>query len=211
MLFRSDDETKLEFVPDLSNPLHEGLQTPRRNGTTRTTQPIRTPKQSIAKYGFNQTSDIPDAPETPEEKRSKKARREAFKRKLLGDNSLFSRQSEVRPAASKQDEPREGEALDIDNLENIRERSGGESELEGSDAETSTLPASIMAKAFSSGKGKEKEKAQAKQLAKRSKKDDEEIGPSGQTYTPLEKQVGTCSYPEEFQILTKFIRCRSLL
>ena len=124
-------------------------------------------------------------PETPEEKRDKKTRREAFKRRLLAEKNLFGKRPEVAPPTKP---PRVSEdVMDVDDLENIKERKGEESEMEGSDRETSTLPAFITSKAFSSDtKGKENVQ---KFSTKASKKVEEEIGPSGQTYTPLEKQA----------------------
>ncbi|EJD05960.1 uncharacterized protein FOMMEDRAFT_104344 [Fomitiporia mediterranea MF3/22] len=159
----------------------------RDNGNSLPSRSPRTPKKSISKYGFNHSSDPPEAPETPEEKRAKKTRREAFKRKLLADNGMFGRRPEV-VQSKKQAEVVDEDVMDIDDLDAIRERSRNESELEGSDQETSVLPAAVTSKAFSSSKGKEKARASETLPAKRSKKE-VEVGPSGQTYTPLEKQV----------------------
>ncbi|KAL5529107.1 hypothetical protein ACEPAG_5081 [Sanghuangporus baumii] len=181
-------KNEASFIPDLSNPLHDGFSSPvRKKGVTQSSlQSSKTPNKSISKYGFAQASDTYENPDTPEEKRAKKARREAFKRKLLAENNIFGRRSEVAPPTRH---PRvNDDVIDIDNLENIKERVADESELEGSDQETSVLPASIKSKIFPSGKQKGKENTQ-KLFAKPTKKSMEEVGPSGQTYTPLEKQV----------------------
>ena len=175
------------FSPDLSNPLHDGCSSPiRQNGNGSRMQTPKTPNASISKYKFGQASGEPEVPETPEEKRDKKTRREAFKRRLLAEKNLFGKRPEVAPPTKP---PRVSEdVMDVDDLENIKERKGEESEMEGSDRETSPLPAFITSKAFSSSKTKGKENVQ-KFSTKASKKVEEEIGPSGQTYTPLEKQA----------------------
>ncbi|KAL5533020.1 MSH3 [Sanghuangporus sanghuang] len=187
-------KNEASFIPDLSNPLHDGFISPaRKNGVTQSSlQSPKTPNKSLSKYSFTQAPDIYEMPDTPEEKRAKKARRETFKRKLLAENNIFGRRSEIAAPTRR---PRvNDDVIDIDDLENIKERVADESELEGNDQETCALPASIKSKAFPSSKGKGRENIQ-KPFAKPSKKPVEEIGPSGQTYTPLEKQVNLENAP----------------
>ncbi|KAH8117506.1 muts domain V-domain-containing protein [Phellopilus nigrolimitatus] len=186
------NEEQRIFVPDLSNPLHERLGPEPGPSTLMTTPPPRprTPVGSVKKYSFNNASESNDVPETPEEKRAKKARREAFKRRLLGDNNMFSKQTKRAPPVEERRPALISDAVDIDDLENIRDREEDESSLEASDREMSALPNSVTSKAFLGFKGKGKENPQMTSSARKAKKvTTEEIGPSGETYTPLEKQI----------------------
>ena len=95
------------------------------------------------------------------------------------------------PSSINLSSPAANDDLNIDKIENIRIRDGDESVLEDSDGETSTF-ASTTLKAFSFTGGKGKVPSGKPTTLKRAKKDVEEVGPSGQTYTPLEKQA--CLY-----------------
>ena len=100
----------------------------------------------------------PPRPRTSDEK----ARHEAFKRRLLSDNSLFLK------------EPDQDEPMDEANEED----SGDESDR-----------FQKLNEMFShQGKGRGKSKGKSAVAAKHAQKT-MEIGPSGQSYTPLEKQV----------------------
>lgn len=119
-----------------------------------------------------------------EEIQAKKIRREAFQRKL-GDP--FVRQSSLQIEESGPDYSRElaNEALDADLLEQNTRQSSGEPEL------SEKLEALKKNHAAPKRPGKirsTKESASSAPAKKRAKKQ-EEVGPSGQTYTPLEKQV----------------------
>jgi hypothetical protein len=140
------------------------------------------PNPSIAKYKLTQntTSSFPE-PEDPEYLRQKAARRNAFRRKLMND-SLNKRPEDQ--FAGTNDTGRDGRCLSD-------KMSDSEGNDEDSGEERSYLPTSISSKAFKStklnGKGKEKMTLSPFPMAK--KRASEEIGPSGKTYTPLEKQV----------------------
>lgn len=144
---------------------------------------------SAQKYRFTDKPDVPDVNETPEEKRAKKARREAFKRKLLSDNGLFRRTSR-RPEESSPGSPADN-VVDVDSEVDISE-AGDKSSGSESDLEPSTLPETIRSAAFF-----QKEASVAKRRTidnrppfKKSRSiPEEEVGPSGKTFTPLEKQV----------------------
>lgn len=182
----TEEETIL-FVPDLSNPLHEGCTFNSAGPSRLKTPPPRSSKiscNSVEKYRFigspaTQDGTTDTHPETPEEKRARKARREAFKRKLLEDNSTFSKRAARR---SPEPLPKSG-ARDYNNLEgDLRV----ESDLEGDDVEENLLPKSISSKKFPFGADTQTAKASA---SSGKRKEKEELGPSGLPYTPLERQV----------------------
>ncbi|THH08198.1 hypothetical protein EW145_g2862 [Phellinidium pouzarii] len=165
------EEEQHPFIPDLSNPLHEH-SSPEQISIP-SSRP-RTPVGLVEKYGFSRTRDARDPLETSEEKRMKQSRQEIFKRKLLTDTNVSSKLDQGTHA-EKQSETASYDAMDIDAFENTREEAGDESSLEGSIRETR----------------KEKEKLRERMPTSRTRVSAvEEIGPSGQTYTPLEKQVG---------------------
>ena len=172
------------FIPDLSNPLHEGF-IPTGEGPSRMKTPpprdLKHNDKSMQKYRFiaspNAQTSGTDAPETPEEKRAKRARREAFKRKLLEDNSIFSQRTVKSSSKARET------ILDVDGPENGR----AESELEGDDAEECVLPESVISKKFASKTQMHLSKSTTMIGGK--KKEKEDIGPSGLPYTPLEQQV----------------------
>lgn len=180
------EEETIVFVPDLTNPLHEGFTFSPAGPSRLKTPPPRSSKiscNSVEKYRFigsPTTQDSTDThPETPEEKRVKKARRETFKRKLLEDNNTFSRRAARR---SPEPLPKAG-ARDDDKLEGELRV---ESELEGDDVEENLLPKSISSKKFPFGADSQTAKASA---SSGKRKEKEELGPSGLPYTPLERQV----------------------
>lgn len=136
------------------------------------------PRVPIERYKLGEAAS--DEVVSPEVLKEKERRREAFRKKLLSD-SLNRRQFESSSGLSATQALR------------ISRESDDESVLDGNDEENvSKLPASIASKAFSSGKGKGKENGLTPfPLSGSAKKGKvvEELGPSGKTYTPLEKQV----------------------
>ena len=128
----------------------------------------------------------PDAP-TPAQVAARKARHEAFKKKLLGDNNtLFRRKSE-----------RDADVFDVDVQAN-HEPSKTTDRVDDSGDESDSAFRNLR-DIFSHNGTKRKSKAASK--SRSSKKADEEIGPSGQAYTPLEKQV--CSHPNGSTVNSK--------
>jgi DNA mismatch repair protein MSH3 len=131
---------------------------------------------------------------------ARRERHEAFKRKLLGENSsFFQRRSDAQ-----------GEAMDVDREVSVdlrdevspgRERTEEPTDGSGDESDQAFKDLTEM---FSLNKGRRKSAAKAKRKTKSSsstavggastskKRAEEEVGPSGQAYTPLEKQVG-CS------------------
>jgi len=106
---------------------------------------------------------------------AEKARYEAFKRKLLSDNSRFLKKPD-------QDEP----------MDEINEEAN-----EDSGDETDCLQK--LSEMFShQGKSRGKAKRKSTVAAKHSQKT-LEVGPSGQSYTPLEKQVCFLYVPNMFE------------
>ncbi|KAI5124483.1 hypothetical protein M0805_003010 [Coniferiporia weirii] len=185
---RAHEEKGCIFTPDLTNPLHEhsrpghGIAQP---------PPRRAAVESAEKYVFKDTPDDHEIPEAPEERHAKKTRREAFKRMLLGDNNLFSDTTgKTKPERRTGVTP--NEAVDIDDLEIIREQDGDDDERnsEENGSMPSGLPEFVTSKAFLSSKGNKKDSSQRPESsARRGIVKAEEVGPSGQPYTPLEKQV----------------------
>ena len=150
----------------------------------------RTPAVGSAqKYRFTGKPDVPDVNETPEEKRAKRARREAFKRKLLADNGLCRRTS--RQPEESFPKNLGDKVVDIDNEVDISE-AGDKSFGSESDLEPSTLPEAIRSAAFfqkEGGVAKRRTIDNRPPFKKSSSTPEEEVGPSGTTFTPLEKQV----------------------
>ena len=186
------------FLLDPSNPLHqEDVETSVEEvrPTARNNKTIKTPERPLRVYGYSPHQNTgADEPVTPEEERAKKARREAFKRKLLASSDLLADTNTV-PSSINSSSPAANDDLNINKIENIRIRDGDESVLEDSDGEISAF-ASTTLKAFSFTGGKGKVPSGKPTTTKRAKKDIEEVGPSGQTYTPLEKQA--CLYLSKY-------------
>lgn len=138
--------------------------------------PPRTQKSTVDKYRFDSSpgKEKPPEPEfTPEQQKKKNARRAAFKKKLLEDNNLFSKPS--TSGSSRQSPAPDVEMRDVNNDD--------ETVVEGSDEERPHLPKQIKMKAFMDLV------ENSKSVKSKGKKAVEEIGPSGQTFTPLENQV----------------------
>ena len=134
---------------------------------TRNRTAPNSPVHDRLKYDPSQLSPTRTASELLE-KQQKRAR---LAKALIADNSSFHR---ARDAASS-DKEREKSAHEQE------EESGDDDKFKELKAAFSLKPAKTPAR----GKGKEKEKKAA--AGKKGK--DKEIGPSGQTYTPLELQV----------------------
>ena len=118
---------------------------------------------------------------TPAQVAARKARHEAFKKKLLGDNNtLFRRKSE-----------RDADVFDVD-VQTYHEPSRTTDRVDDSGDDSDSAFRNLR-DVFSHNGAKRKSSVKAASKSRSSKKADEEIGPSGQTYTPLEKQV--CGHP----------------
>lgn len=150
---------------------------------------LRTPPRtshvgSAQKYRFTGSVNEPDPNESPEDKRAKRARHDAFKRKLLEDNSLIRRSSRQPEAVVYPQSPSD----DVMNVDEIGEK---EAISESSDHDTNALPEFIRSKAFPQSriKSAKHHKIDKDTSVKTRKKAREEIGPSGMPFTPLEKQV----------------------
>lgn len=129
----------------------------------------------IETYRFNSNANNTNEmnhTEVPSDKRMNESRREAFKRKLSGENSIFTRREKSEYSADLDSH------IDSDTL--------SAEETEGDDS-VSHLPEFITSKALS-GPNKSK-KSRPFATAELLNKFGKEIGPSGETYTPLENQV----------------------
>jgi len=150
------------------------LKRPRTSGHRVSTPPIRgevSPKKAVPsvadgwRFSPEKSQAGPSRPRTSEEK----ARHEAFKKKLLSDNSQFLKKPEITEL--------DYEPMDEGNTE-VNEDSGDESDR------FQKLSEMFSHEGKSRGKAKGKSTGVAKHVQKTV-----EVGPSGQSYTPLEKQV----------------------
>lgn len=146
-----------------------GVSSSRTNAAAGPSTLQRPLQSSVQKYCFNSTQVASDEIESEKERRAKAERREKFKQRLLGDNSLFR-------TGYRQTETTTDEKALHDGRGNDSEES-----LDDTDDDPSTLPESIRAKAFFQDKGKSS--------LRHKRNPQKEIGPSGKSYTPLEKQV----------------------
>jgi DNA mismatch repair protein MSH3 len=123
---------------------------------------------------------------TPADKNARQLRHEAFRKKLLGENSVFiRRKSDANEAKDVIEDGSGGETAATET-----ETSGDESDRAFKDLQDMFLQKHL--------KGKAKSKTKSRVLAAQApvvsstgkgKKKVEELGPSGKTYTPLENQV----------------------
>lgn len=130
------------------------------------------PQSPIQRFRFEPNTSSPPQEckptrETLEDIKRKESRREAFKKRLLVDNNLTFRKKQSR-TVSQPSSRAESEKSDAEQVE--------DEEPEEVDKSYSS---SILSKAFASAARTKKPSVQTK----------DEIGPSGQVYTPLEKQV----------------------
>ncbi|KAF7968561.1 hypothetical protein HWV62_30097 [Athelia sp. TMB] len=142
----------------------DSLGTDARAGTLSARETVHVPAGHAEQWRFEPTS--PDKP-PPERTRSaaeeavRRKRHEAFKKRLLDENSSFIRSRGV--------------------IEDDRE-DGGSSESSGDESDAAFASfKEVLAKSKGTGKA-------ASKLPARKKKD-EELGPSGKSWTPLEKQI----------------------
>jgi len=132
---------------------------------------------------------------TTEEESARRVRREAFKKKLLGDNNSFFLRHRSSERVDTVDVDMDTDACS--GHEQLgRERTADPSDASGDESDAAFKNLQEM---FSNKSEKRKATAKAKSKLKSTaatapKKSVEEVGPSGQTYTPLEKQVG-CDIP----------------
>lgn len=150
------------------------LKRPRTSGRRVSTPPIRgevSSKKAVPsvadgwRFSPEKSQAGPSKPRTSEEK----ARHEAFKKKLLSDNSQFLKKPEITEL--------DYEPMDEGNSE-VNEDSGDESD------HVQKLSEMFSHEGNSRRKAKGKSIASAKHVQKKV-----EVGPSGPSYTPLEKQV----------------------
>jgi DNA mismatch repair protein MSH3 len=116
------------------------------------------------------------------EESARKKRHEEFTKKLLSENSLFINRRKTTSAS-------DDEAMDIDcGSRKSKSLDISEDELDG---KWNDLQEIFSHKAKSNGKSNKTGKTKAVVSAtSRGKQKVEDIGPSGETYTPLEQQVG---------------------
>ncbi|TDL27572.1 DNA mismatch repair protein MSH3 [Rickenella mellea] len=128
---------------------------------------------------------VPQLSKTPAEISARKARREAFKRALLAENNIFSR------AGS------ENGAMFGKTSKACHDEGSGDEEKDGSE-DSGPSGGTSMSMNFARDKAYRKEKPQVASKLKSRGKVVEDIGPSGETFTPLEKQVKELKerYPE---------------
>lgn len=160
-----DDDEEQDVLPSKRPRLFENM-----NAANTRPSSVETPSKARStavadNWRFSpekQTEAGPSKPRTEVEKE----RHESFKKKLLQENSTF-----LRTISNVGSEP--GDAIDVDGLA---------SEDASEDDEDSRFEKlSVMFSHKGKGKANVKAPAKAKKLV--------DIGPSGQSYTPLEKQV----------------------
>lgn len=151
------------------------LKRPRTSGRSVSTSPIRgevSPKKAVPsvadgwRFSPEKSQAGPSRPRTSDET----ARHEAFKKKLLSDNSRFLKKPEIIGL--------DHEPMDEGSTEVNEKDSGDESDR------FQKLSEMFSHEGKSRGKAKGKSTGAAKHIQKTV-----EVGPSGQSYTPLEKQV----------------------
>lgn len=120
------------------------------------------------------TSQAQSEPESFDAKQAKMRRREAFKKTLLSDNNVFHKSSLSRTTS--------GRTADHLSDEETLSNSDGEDEAVH-------LPSALASKAFPGDRSKGKGKSSSRAKTSKARSDVEEVGPSGQAYTPLECQV----------------------
>lgn len=143
-------------------------------------------QRAAEQWRFDPSS--PEKPEpfkvrTPADEATKWKRHEAFKKKLLGDNNPFIRKkSDIHESISTDESEDHVKDKDVH-------------EPEASDEDDSDDGFAKLSELFSNKKGKGK--AKGKTTAKLAKKATlQEVGPSGQVYTPLEQQVSLICIPD---------------
>ncbi|KAF9218120.1 hypothetical protein BS17DRAFT_770897, partial [Gyrodon lividus] len=124
------------------------------------------------RWRFDDTQKCPTERVDTEDEDGKKRRHDEFKRVLLGENSTFARQKRLRDqgAQSGDDEPPEEQA-------------------ERLDSDESDVAFKELTEMFSHKRRKARSKARITSLTKGKRRAEEEIGPSGQPYTPAELQA----------------------
>lgn len=144
---------------------------------------------------------VPTSPESPRpekniytaaEEMTRKKNHEAFKKKLLEENSLFIRKKPSREGSES--------AMDVDHNPELHEYKAGDTDGSGSDSD----PAFTTLHKQFSNKSKDRGKGKAPLIRKQKVED---VGPSGQTWTPLEKQVSrvhTLFFLYFFLMLSRF-------
>lgn len=178
------------FLLDPTGPLAasnaQPLAGPSREGSLRHEPPPRTDqrKDGVQKYKYNALSaGDRDIEMEPADGNGANLDRRAKLRKLLDDNSIFSTTAGGRGLAPGKRRNRGSSPMDVDETYRPRQDPHDESEASASEEEA-RLPSSITSKAFATLTNTTiSEKSKGKKKAK------EEIGPSGEPYTPLEKQV----------------------
>lgn len=154
---------------------------PRTNATDAATSsiagPSRSPRTGHAdQWRFESAS--PEQPvsqkkvRTPAEEVARKKNHEAFKRKLLGENSLFIRSN-----------PRELSTCEVTGVD--QPKSNESNDVEGSGSDSDAAFTALQEQFSNKSKGKNK----ARPSIASQKKKVEDLGPSGEPWTPLEKQV----------------------
>ncbi|KII88995.1 hypothetical protein PLICRDRAFT_160002 [Plicaturopsis crispa FD-325 SS-3] len=121
---------------------------------------------------------VEDAEPTKDDK-AKAKRHEAFKKKLLGDNNPF-----LRRTASEDARAKEADAHAKESDENVGDSDASDDGFKDI-MQSFSLKGKGTRKAGTSTQGKTSTSAKGKGKARA----DDEVGPSGQTYTPLEQQV----------------------
>lgn len=133
-----------------------------------------TKQEFIETSSFSANSPVKE--HAPETLALKKQRREAFQKKLLLDNNPFLKRKDVSMSSL-------GDTLEVDS-----DAGPGDGETSGNSGDDSDEAFKKLTEMFSNktqGKAKGKAKAKAPPKAKVV----EPLGPSGKSYTPLEKQV----------------------
>ncbi len=156
---------------------------PQKRPKTGEIQHVETPPRSMdATQLWRYVPPSPDKPlnvvqpHQPRDDEAKRKRHEAFKKKLLAENSIFVRRnSDNQP-----------DAIMVDPEENEADPDQGSDD--SADADFRTLTASFENKSGTKGPQSMRSQTRGSTSTSRRKKN-LEVGPSGQTFTPLELQV----------------------
>ncbi|KAH7910649.1 muts domain V-domain-containing protein [Hygrophoropsis aurantiaca] len=130
------------------------------------------PVSKVDQWRFNSSQPGPSSSMNTAEKSPTNTRREEFKRVLLSQNSVF----DFRPPDEEESPERMEEDADP-------------AQEDGNESADSDEAFKQLTDLFSNKSGKAKGKSKKVAGSSKSKKKAEEIGPSGQAYTPSEKQI----------------------
>jgi DNA mismatch repair protein MSH3 len=135
----------------------------------------------------------------PADKRARQARRDEFRKKLLGENSLFIRR--------RFDATEAVGVIEDDSAEQMLESGAETSDNESDHAFKDLQDMFLRRKGKTKAKSKGNVRAPAALAIHKDRKKVEQLGPSGQTYTPLENQVSISFHQLQPYLIFLMARC----